>query len=543
MNSGTNQKVRSLLLCVKAIKKSYKLRGAALFSFMLLLGGIAAPAFALEGVQQDVPLVLFSHKIAEGEVISELLYRLGVGRDGSPYLLYNKKNWINVIQSLNPDLNLTRGILQRGTTIKVVIPLSLVPSEAIIGAREEKNALEGIIAHRGRYLRWKLVALEVTASDNDDLASLLQRSGGTEALKQFKMDGREGLLALNRRINPSVKAWSPIAGGTSIIIAFPRPEGDIKESSILSQTPKSTALDWTVEGKTDANSASTESAAKRSIKPAAPSSVHRLAIVDAPILERTSRRKRIANPQVEEKAWDISIFDAMKPGMEGVFQGVASSVAAGYFGVRYGAPIVIDNPLLRKMSFFGLMAEIRGGAVGGLRIYWEKAPLVSTIVNGEEQRLGWQRHLLGWAVQIESPWLVDYVHVTPKLGRYSASASLPLAGETSGLQNVEVPGAMGLGLEIDAELARFWYILRGWAARDFSKIPFGNRDRDSVASTRLGVDLFLKGSGFSLGASRASMTYLLFMVNENFTLTSPSNNVSALDVSTAYLGLGASVSW
>jgi hypothetical protein len=179
-----------------------------------------------------------------------------------------------------------------------------------------------------------------------------------------------------------------------------------------------------------------------------------------------------------------------------------------------------------------------------LRLYWEKAPKVEATVDGDDRSFAWQRLLLGWAFQIESPWLVDNFHVTPKIGRYTVAASLPDSAGGGSSQDFDVPGALGFGLEVDAELARFWYIARGWAAQDFSSSFVGKSDRDGVTSRRLGLDLFLKGPGFTLGSTRLSMSYLAFVMNESITLTGHDDTGTfELGLQTAYAGLGASLSW
>ena len=45
-----------------------------------------------------------------------------------------------------------------------------------------------------------------------------------------------------------------------------------------------------------------------------------------------------------------------------------------YVAIRYGYPTISGDSVLANSYFIGVLAEIRGGPIAGLRIYYDYAP-------------------------------------------------------------------------------------------------------------------------------------------------------------------------
>jgi len=255
--------------------------------------------------------------------------------------------------------------------------------------------------------------------------------------------------------------------------------------------------------------------------------------------------EKIPTEVKEEKAWSASIWDAGKPGMDAFFKGIANQTAAGYVGVRYGLSLSApDSPLMHDLQLFSLLLEMRGGALAGLRFIHDRIPEVKVTPAGTEQSFALSRSLLGWAFELNAPVLVDKIHVTPRLGSYSTDTRIAEGQVTQTtvqtVREAHIASATALGLEVDVELAKFFYILRGWASQDFSGLA---DSKQSATSTRLGLDFFVKGGGLG---GKTSLSYLAFVTTENVVLKDTQNNNNTETVKIegmTFGGLGLSLSW
>ena len=228
----------------------------------------------------------------------------------------------------------------------------------------------------------------------------------------------------------------------------------------------------------------------------------------------------IPQAAVQEKAADVSIFDSTDPGMAKLFSGLKLSTPAAYVGIRAGFAVGDrTDPLTSKIRMVGLVGEIRDGAFAGVRILYERVPRISANMDGYHLSLEFSRVLLGYALQLPAPFLFDLVHITPRLGQYDMTVTAPIGSFADGspvIETLTVRRAIDTGVEVDTEFARYFYLLRFWAARDIS---LNSHSTDySAAVTRAGVDCYIKGGGFSLFGQRMSPSYLAFVAYESILL-------------------------
>lgn len=276
---------------------------------------------------------------------------------------------------------------------------------------------------------------------------------------------------------------------------------------------------------------------------------------------QTGRNRRSADIQPAiDKAQKI-LDEAAEGGilssvLRGLKKGILATTASGYVGLRYGPQILPGDPLLAKTAFLGLIGEIRGGPVAGLRFYYDKVPMTTVVQNGIETSIAWGRFIVGRSFGLNLSKFVDRVDITPKLGLWNFHAKLPIefdeAGQVSKAGSFDLANAVSLALEAGIEWSSSWYSVRPWysidAAGAISKV---NKKR--VTSNRVGLDSYwTAGPKFSVLKVPFKTTWLLFAVYETIGLTNNDpktvlddgeSEITAIKFSSGYAGAGVAISW
>lgn len=242
--------------------------------------------------------------------------------------------------------------------------------------------------------------------------------------------------------------------------------------------------------------------------------------------------------------------------LRGLRKGILATTASGYVGVRYGPQILPGDPLLAKTAFLGLIGEVRGGPVGGLRFYYDKVPMTTVSQNEIETSIAWGRFIVGKSFGLNLSKFIDRIDITPKLGLWNFHAKLPIEADESGqvikAGAFDLDNAMSLALEAGIEWSSSWYSIRPWYSFDgagaISKV---NKKR--VTSNRIGLDSYwTAGPKFSLFSIPFKTTWLLFAVYETIGLTNNDpksdledgeSEITAIKFSSGYAGAGVAISW
>ena len=253
----------------------------------------------------------------------------------------------------------------------------------------------------------------------------------------------------------------------------------------------------------------------------------------------------IPQAAVQEKAADVSIFDSTDPGMAKLFSSLKQSTPAAYVGMRAGISVADrSNPLTSKMLMIGLIGEIREGMFEGVRILYEKVPHVSANMDGYNLSLDYSRALLGYAFQMPAPFLFDLVHITPRLGRFDLDVTAPIGTFDDGtpiVHTIKIHRATDIGVAVDTEFARYFYLLRFWAAHEISLSSPGSEY--SAAVTGVGVDCYIKGGSFNFFGRKLSPSYLAFFAYESilFKGSKEQNSGSEVALALQVAGLGLTI--
>ncbi|MGE0171949.1 MAG: hypothetical protein AB7T49_04155 [Oligoflexales bacterium] len=220
------------------------------------------------------------------------------------------------------------------------------------------------------------------------------------------------------------------------------------------------------------------------------------------------------------------------------------TVASGYAGVRYGHPLVQDDPLISKAAMVGVFTEVRGGPLGGLRWYWDVAPEVETEIDGKKVSYTWSRPSLGWSfgMTFENKW-IKRIDAVPKLGLMDLDATLPvpdpLEEEEYLTQKVRLKNEMNMGLELGVESYSPWFLIRFWGSSDLS--GFVNISKSgSISTLRAGIDTYWDLFKFWIFES----SLLVFVSGERLGITFKGDQViKAIYYQQGFAGMGLTLTW
>lgn len=262
-----------------------------------------------------------------------------------------------------------------------------------------------------------------------------------------------------------------------------------------------------------------------------------------------------ASHLMTERAKDGELTDLLESGFDTFTNALLDTAASGYVGLRYGKQILTGDELLSKTSFVGLLTEVRGGPLSGLRVYYDVLPETSVERDGFETSIGWNRLIFGTSFTYNPGFLVDKLDLTPKLGVWTLNAVLPTeetaAGQVAATSRFEFKRQFGFGVEAGAELSSDWYVVRGWYGFDMA-LSLGKIGGSSVKSSRFGVDAFMTaGPTFEVLGASLKTAILAFMFYESVELektgksaeSTAAGEISGISYDGGYAGLGAAISW
>ena len=244
-----------------------------------------------------------------------------------------------------------------------------------------------------------------------------------------------------------------------------------------------------------------------------------------------------------------------KFGLKSLLSGFLASLDSNLSGIRYGYPMLKSKDIISKSSMLSMFTEIRGGPLSGIRLYYDKTPLIKrTVGNGLPERFGWSCLTAGWSFNIPVPkTFSSTIHkfdFAPKIGIYDLD-SLLVVTDTKGEQHTAdfaLKNAMDIGFETGVEHAtKSMGLWRAWLAMNRSwntKSTSGTR----ITSTKAGLDAYW--SLFKLGKTRFKL--LTFGSFEELNLTKDPSPPGAtitkvvitdLSYNLIFLGAGATLAW
>ncbi|MEN9834154.1 MAG: hypothetical protein RL011_347 [Pseudomonadota bacterium] len=268
-----------------------------------------------------------------------------------------------------------------------------------------------------------------------------------------------------------------------------------------------------------------------------------------------------------DRAVEKDVLDDFLTGGKDFLGQLWEAAASGYVGLRYGKQILPGvgplGTLLAKTNMFGLLFEMRGGPLKGLRYYYDVLPKSTQTLDGIDLNgldttytasIAFARHVIGFSWDFNPGFLVDRVTIDPKLGLWTFNASLPVAMNENKkvieMADFSLGRSFALGLELGLEQLSDWYTIRGWFGINtgYSLIKSGGK----VTSNRLGVDAyFTAGPELPLLGLRLRTALLAFYFWESVGLTNTTVKaadsdpaaISGVSYDVGYAGAGIALSW
>ncbi len=286
---------------------------------------------------------------------------------------------------------------------------------------------------------------------------------------------------------------------------------------------------------------------------------------DGPAARKPELEAIIKDAQInlDAAAQNGQLLEFLKGKVGSIVTSFFDTAASGYVGFRYGISVLPAEgdlgKLIKSTSRIGVMVEIRGGPVKGLRYYYDKMPETKLDIDladgtSDTASIASARHTLGFSVDFAPGFLVDRITVDPKLGMWEFNARLPSNiadnGDVTQMSDFNLGRTFSTALEVGFEQLSDWYTLRGWYGIDtgFSLLKQGGR----VTSNRLGIDAyFTAGPTFPLFGVPFKTALLAFYMYEHVNLTSGKSEdlaagesaVEGLAYDSGYAGGGVAITW
>lgn len=255
----------------------------------------------------------------------------------------------------------------------------------------------------------------------------------------------------------------------------------------------------------------------------------------------SDKYKSSLNGALKKYGMDGDMFDSAKDALLDTF-------ARGYVGFRYGYPITKGENLITKSSMVGILAEVRGGPLEGLRWYWDFAPETKEVVNGQEYSFTWSRPTLGWSFGLNMNWFINRIDLTPKIGLMDFDGKVRVTTATGDVPaQFRLKNSSNFGIEMGVESIAPWFLLRLWGASDVSGVlDLGGSG--TVTSLRGGVDTYWD---FYKVSDYFDLTVLVFMFGEKLSLTQDESETVAntnlklegISYNLAFFGAGLILTW
>lgn len=248
-------------------------------------------------------------------------------------------------------------------------------------------------------------------------------------------------------------------------------------------------------------------------------------------------------PKVREKAVAPSPTP-VSPAPEVHHEVFARSLLYSRFGLVVGA----DGYFLAQTKQFGFGFEKRDGMFNGLRISGDYVPEVRDHIEGSGDpafegqtiKFEWNRTMIGYSIGFRPIWFIDRIDLTPKIGRYTFVAYLPLYDDDGNIGEIyefDAKGLISAGYEIGADFTYWRFLVRGWIGQDMAVKLLPGNEIGRIHASKTGLDIHFKIMNFS---ATSGLTGLGFANIESATLpeSDESKNGKGIEIQSSTFGVG-----
>ena len=245
-------------------------------------------------------------------------------------------------------------------------------------------------------------------------------------------------------------------------------------------------------------------------------------------------------------------------GVTSLIEGVVTALSQNFSGIRYGYPLLPPLDVVGKSKMLSLFTEVRGGALTGLRLYYDMAPKVTDVaVNGEQVYFEWSALEVGWAFNLNLPhWLnpvANRLDLQPRAGLITLDSKMA-GSDQFGMQwaaEFKLDHAIVYGLEVGVERDLLGKsLLRGWTGALYSSSVLGIKQTNFM-SVRAGLDLYwdlfdmgpLKFRGLLFGSMENLSIHKHFTVPADNAKVDRGGVITDVSYQLIFCGVGGTIAW
>lgn len=224
-------------------------------------------------------------------------------------------------------------------------------------------------------------------------------------------------------------------------------------------------------------------------------------------------------------------------------------IRSAYIGMRYGVPMGGGEGVLAVTPMIGVLGEFRGGALNGLRLYFDSRPKKEIQLNSYSEEFSLSRVQAGYGFGkiLNSP-IVNWIDMMPKIGVTSINLAVAVNGDVDAQKyEFQLDNAPVIGLELGVERRSETATARLWLYGNFSLGAREIEKESKSTSYRLGLDLYKDIFSFSL--YKASILFFGALESTSFKNKSSatkmllSSSIQELNYNSLFLGGGLALSW
>jgi hypothetical protein len=262
-------------------------------------------------------------------------------------------------------------------------------------------------------------------------------------------------------------------------------------------------------------------------------------------------KKSKSDLEAEVKRLNSGDTNALIAGLDDFAKILTAPLGSAHIGARFGLPLLRGAPYGSKTTFIGLLAEVRSGALEGLRFNADLWPRVTDVFDGEEGEFAGSRYIVGWSFRFALPWLADSIDFAPAVGLWSFKMDVPVSLDGKNyLSGFDVKNALSFGVGIGLEWIAEKYLTRLWYNQDLGLSLGSAVDSSSVLTQRFGFDGMHRISVFKVSDFMMTSSVLGFVGLDMISLERSSTAavttgpvIGSVTIFQIYAGGGLSISW
>jgi len=245
------------------------------------------------------------------------------------------------------------------------------------------------------------------------------------------------------------------------------------------------------------------------------------------------------------KEFAESVDELLQSRIKKDFLSLITSTRLGYSGLRFAFPVGGGSGAFAEATSFGLLGELRGGALPRLKIYFDVTPKITIEDNLGSESLSMSRLQVGYSYgfPVAAP-IINWFDVTPKLGLNTIDYQVLKRADFSlpSKYSFKISNSPAIGVELAVERRNEQITGRAWIFANYS-LGISQLEKNNKSSIfKYGMDLFRDVLEFDT----VKLAALAFFCREITTIEKgAADNIgpSTLRYTSLLAGAGTVISW